>query len=542
MYHADPNLIAAITSIESGGNSNATSPQGARGSMQIMPATFKQYAMAGESYDNDSDRRAAAIRKINDDFNHYGGDVAKTAAAYIGGRGAVRADGTIRNDVADSLGTTPSGYADRVMKRIGATPMQNTLSAPNWQSGDSGIPIDSPEAKALLAQSNAQRQGALSKVAAVQPITSQETTSEQPATGPLSAVATKAERPEPDIAAMLAKYVPEDDSSSKYLAMAAALGRPTGFGSFGEKMANVADALMEQKQNQQKLRAQYTPLIMQQVAAQQAREEQAAYRLEAQQQAMAAQRQAAIMAQQGRVDLATQAQEAAKERDEANRISREAIAADRLAVAGSAEKLAGKPPSGYAWGPTGADGNPTLIAVKGGPADLKQVGMLNADTQALTGATSSFDRLAIAANQMLTHPGLPGITGLRGAIPNVPGTAAADAQAKLDTLKSQVGFGVLQDMRNQSKTGGALGVVSDKELAMLQANLAALDKAQSLEQFKSSLEQIIDYTEKAKDRMREAYNLKHGDGNAKTSAAAPDDKAKPTAPAAPKTISWGDLK
>ena len=44
----------------------------------------------------------------------------------------------------------------------------------------------------------------------------------------------------------------------------------------------------EQKMQQAKLRSQYAPLIMQQVAAQQAREEQNIYRLEAQREAQAA--------------------------------------------------------------------------------------------------------------------------------------------------------------------------------------------------------------------------------------------------------------
>jgi len=170
----------------------------------------------------------------------------------------------------------------------------------------------------------------------------------------------------------------------------------------------------------------------------------------------------------------------------------------------------GKAPPGYIWGPAGADGVPTLIAAKGGPADLKMVGALNQDTQALTGSVNSMDRLASVANEVLNHPGLKGISGMRGALPNMPGSDAADAQALLGTLKSQVGFGVLQDMRNNSKTGGALGSVSDAEGKRLEANLAALDKSQSLDQFKSNLAKIIKYSDEAKGRLREAYNLKHG--------------------------------
>ncbi len=366
------------------------------------------------------------------------------------------------------------------------------------------------------------QRGALSIVGGV-PTEEPETPPTPPEVGALSQVAPAVQRNKPvDIAEMLQKFVPQDDSSSRYLAMAAAFSRPTTFGSFGETMGNVANALLEQRQNQQKLRAQYAPLIMQQVAAQQSREEQAFYRQEAQQQAQQAQIQAARMAQQGRmdlaaqnqlgrVDIATQNQQALAERAAEALRSREQIASDRLEASRTAEKLAGKAPPGYAWGPVGQDGNPTMIAVKGGPADTKLAGVLNADTMALTNSISSFDRLGAAANQVLNHPGLPGITGLKGALPNIPGGAAADAQALLGTLKSQIGFGVLQDMRNNSKTGGALGNVSDAEGKRLESNLAALEKSQSLEQFQTSLRQILDYSEKAKDRMREAYNLKHGD-------------------------------
>jgi hypothetical protein len=116
------NLVAAITHVESGGNPDAVSTQGASGSMQIMPATFRQYAQPGEDYARDTDRRAAAVRKIVDDYIHFGGDVGKTAAAYIGGRGAVLADGSIRDDVADANGTTPAAYAQMVLGRISARP------------------------------------------------------------------------------------------------------------------------------------------------------------------------------------------------------------------------------------------------------------------------------------------------------------------------------------------------------------------------------------------------------------------------------------
>lgn len=134
------------------------------------------------------------------------------------------------------------------------------------------------------------------------------------------------QRQEPDIAAMLEKYMPQDDSQSKYLALAAGFGSATKTGSFSEQLGNVASAMNEQKMSQAKLRSQYVPLIMQQVAAQQAREEQNAYRLEAQQQAQAAQAAAQQREQQFKAEQNAQAQQEARTRAEAERTLREQLA------------------------------------------------------------------------------------------------------------------------------------------------------------------------------------------------------------------------
>jgi hypothetical protein len=165
--------------------------------------------------------------------------------------------------------------------------------------------------------------------------------------------------------------------------------------------------------------------------------------------------------------------------DETRRELASAQRQTQMAVAGMAAegRNQAKIPPGYRATP---DGN--MEAVPGGPADLKLQGAFNQDTAAMNNMGSSMDRLATAANEVLQSPGLGRITGIAGVLPNVPGMAGADAQAKLQTLKAQVGFGVLQEMRNASKTGGALGAVTEK---------------------------IVDYTQGAKGRLREAFNLKH---------------------------------
>ena len=58
-----------------------------------------------------------------------------------------------------------------------------------------------------------------------------------------------------------------------------------------------------------------------------------------------------------------------------------------------------------------------------------------------------------------------------------PTTDARQLSNRVDTLKSTLSFDRLQQMRDESKTGGALGNVSNVELGLLGSNLAALDPA-----------------------------------------------------------------
>lgn len=173
-----------------------------------------------------------------------------------------------------------------------------------------------------------------------------------------------------------------------------------------------------------------------------------------------------------------------------------------------------KPPANYEWGPMEPDGSRTLKPIKGGPADQKITGAFNADTAALNSSLDALNRLEASAHEVEKHPGLSRITGVAGVFPNYPGGNAANAQADLKKLASQSGFAVLQALRDASKTGGALGQVSNFEIQQLQNNLASLDQAQSYDQIVKEIQKIQEFAEGARGRLRDAYNMKHGGGAA----------------------------
>jgi hypothetical protein len=123
---------------------------------------------------------------------------------------------------------------------------------------------------------------------------------------------------------------------------------------------------------------------------------------------------------------------------------------------------------------------------------------------------SDLGRLEDAATRLLKHPGLSGIVGLSGTLPIIPGTNRADANAQLNALKSRIFVSVLQSMREASKTGGAVGNVTEREGDKLEAVLGTLERAQSYGQIQQSLREIIDFSKEGRGRVRSAYEKRWG--------------------------------
>ena len=81
-------------------------------------------------------------------------------------------------------------------------------------------------------------------------------------------------------------------------------------------------------------------------------------------------------------------------------------------------------------------------------------------------------------------------TGFGSALARIPETDARNFRAELDTLKANIAFNELTQMREASKTGGALGQVSNIELGLLQSALGALDAGQSPANLRAQLQKI----------------------------------------------------
>lgn len=98
-------------------------------------------------------------------------------------------------------------------------------------------------------------------------------------------------------------------------------------------------------------------------------------------------------------------------------------------------------------------------------------------------------------------------TGFWGSVSsNIPGSAANDLRNTLNTVKANLGFDKLAEIRAQSPTGGALGAVSDQEGEQLRAAWASVEQSQSQGQLVENLKKVQQVRSAFAQRKREAYD------------------------------------
>lgn len=85
-------------------------------------------------------------------------------------------------------------------------------------------------------------------------------------------------------------------------------------------------------------------------------------------------------------------------------------------------------------------------------------------------------------------------------------TKTAVLDTLLTTIKANIGFDKLQNMRDESPTGGALGQVAIQELIALQSSIASLDPKQGPDSLKGNLQYILDTYNANMERLANSYD------------------------------------
>lgn len=146
-----------------------------------------------------------------------------------------------------------------------------------------------------------------------------------------------------------------------------------------------------------------------------------------------------------------------------------------------------KPPAGY-FRPE--KGKPGLAMEVGGPewmAAQMERAKANAASQS-AGVKAGLMMTTIEDAKKLSNFGTTGLIGK--AIAGVPGSEAYTLAKTIETLKSNLAFGALQEMRANSPTGGALGAVSERELSLLESAITSLDPGLPEKVLRRNLERV----------------------------------------------------
>lgn len=190
-----------------------------------------------------------------------------------------------------------------------------------------------------------------------------------------------------------------------------------------------------------------------------------------------------------------------------------AVNQGQLAIAqnkANREQTMGTIPAGYRLLPDGKTlelmvGGPTAVTLPPKEIQKREASFPQA-TSAVKAIETKSDSFINDLKKLRDHPGLNQITGIAaGRLPAVTGEGRS-AQALYDKIVAKGGFQALQDLRDASKTGGALGNVSNQEGKQLTASFAAINRVQDAKDVRAAIDQAIGDVEGTKTRVREAYD------------------------------------
>jgi hypothetical protein len=162
-------------------------------------------------------------------------------------------------------------------------------------------------------------------------------------------------------------------------------------------------------------------------------------------------------------------------------------------------------------------GNYTQAPIPGGPADREIIEAQQArEINAAYGQRQTDTLLtALSAAEEIVQRNPGQTTGWGQLLANLPASEARTLNSLLDTAKAIVGFETLQAMRDASPTGGALGAITERELAFLQSVQGSLDQGLSADVLLRNIQSIAASVE----RWNQAVQAARGDNTGAAPAA-----------------------
>lgn len=130
-------------------------------------------------------------------------------------------------------------------------------------------------------------------------------------------------------------------------------------------------------------------------------------------------------------------------------------------------------PQGYQQVQDPITGAISLQPIPGGPHDTAKLDQAKADAQSISG--NVVINAAKQARDALAASGLPAAGSGSSVLSNMGETNAAELRRQIDVLKANASIETLNQMRQMSKTGGALGSVTEGEERLLAAKSGAID-------------------------------------------------------------------
>ena len=126
---------------------------------------------------------------------------------------------------------------------------------------------------------------------------------------------------------------------------------------------------------------------------------------------------------------------------------------------------------------------------------------------AVTAFQTNAEKLATDLETLANSKGLEGITGVIGGRTPAITKEARAAEALYKSIVARGGFNELQNLRNASPTGGALGNVSNQEGQQLKNAFAPLELTQNASDLSAALKRAAQETRASAGRIKDTFDL-----------------------------------